>query len=165
MWVFFRLCLAVVLGLTLSSAPSLAQSVISKPLRIIAPFGPGGSGDTIARLLAQHLPERIGQQVVVENRMGAGGNIGADAVAKSDPDGTTLLMAANFLAIAPGLYKKMSYDPIKDFAPVSIIASLPNMLVVHPNAPVKNVQELIALARAKPGQLTYASGEIGRAHV
>ena len=92
---------------------------MSKPLKFVVPFGPGGSGDTIARLIGQHLSERIGQPVVVENRMGAGGNIGADAVAKSEPDGATLLMAANYLAMAPNLYTKMSYDPIKDLAPVT----------------------------------------------
>ena len=99
----------------------------------------------------------VGQPVVVENRMGAGGNIGADAVAKSDPDGTTLLMAANYVAIAPSLYKKMSYDPIRDLAPVTLIGSTPMVVVVNPSVPAKSIAELIALAKAKPGDLAYAT--------
>ena len=98
-------------------AVSQAQPLPAKPLKFIVPFGPGGSGDTLARLIGQHLSERIGQPVVAENRMGAGGNIGADVVAKSEPDGTTLLMGANYLAIAPNLYKRMSYDPMKRSCP------------------------------------------------
>jgi tripartite-type tricarboxylate transporter receptor subunit TctC len=143
------------------AAPASAQSIVGKPLKLVVPFGPGGSGDTIARLLAVHLPERIGQPVVVENRMGAGGNIGADAVAKSDPDGTTLLMGANYLAIAPGLYKKMSYDPIKDLAPVTLVGSIPMVLVVNPAVPARTVAELVALAKGKPGDLAYATPGLG----
>lgn len=153
------------LGAALSSAPlavpAAAQAIAGKPLKLVVPFGPGGSGDTIARLLAVHLPERIGQPVVVENRMGAGGNIGADAVAKSDPDGTTLLMGANYLAIAPGLYKKMSYDPIKDSAPVTLVGSIPMVLVVNPAVPARSVAELVALAKGKPGDLAYATPGLG----
>lgn len=145
------------LGLLLPAAPVQAQSLPAKPLRFVVPFGPGGSGDTLARLIGQHLSERLGQPVVVENRMGAGGNIGADAVAKSDPDGTTLLMGANYVTIAPHLYKKMSYDPIKDLAPVTLIGSIPNVLVVNLQIPAKSVAELIALAKSKPGELTYAT--------
>jgi tripartite-type tricarboxylate transporter receptor subunit TctC len=153
------------LGVALSpvklAAPASAQSIVGKPLKLVVPFGPGGSGDTIARLLGVHLPERIGQPVVVENRMGAGGNIGADAVAKSDPDGTTLLMGANYLAIAPGLYKKMSYDPIKDLAPVTLVGSIPMVLVVNPAVPASSVAELVALAKGKPGELAYATPGLG----
>jgi len=149
------------LGVALSSVPAVAQSVVSKPLRFIVPFGPGGTGDTIARLIGQHLPERIGQPVVVENRMGAGGNIGADAVAKSDPDGATLLMAANYLAIAPGMYKKMNYDPIKDLAPVTLVGSIPMVLVVNPAVPARTVAELVALAKSKPAELAYATPGLG----
>ncbi len=149
------------LGVALSSAPASAQSIAGKPLKFVVPFGPGGSGDTIARLIALHLPERIGQPVVVENRMGAGGNIGADAVAKSDPDGATLLMAANYLAIAPGLYKKMSYDPIKDLAPVTLVGSIPMVLVVNPAVPAQSIAELVALAKSKPGDLAYATPGLG----
>ena len=151
------------LGVALSSAPSTvsAQSIVGKPLKFVVPFGPGGSGDTIARLIGHYLPERIGQPVVVENRMGAGGNIGADAVAKSEADGTTLLMAANYLAIAPGLYKKMSYDPIKDFAPVTLVGSIPMVVVVNPAVPAQSIVELVALAKSKPGELTYATPGLG----
>jgi tripartite-type tricarboxylate transporter receptor subunit TctC len=149
------------LGAVLSCAPAAAQSIALKPLKFVVPFGPGGSGDTIARLVGLHLAERIGQPVVVENRMGAGGNIGADAVAKSDPDGTTLLMGANYLAIAPGLYKKMSYDPIKDLAPVTLVGSIPMVLVVNPAVPAQTVAELVALAKTKPGELAYATPGLG----
>jgi tripartite-type tricarboxylate transporter receptor subunit TctC len=149
------------LGVVLMPSPAPAQPIASKPIRFVVPFGPGGSGDTIARLIGQHLSERIGQPVVVENRMGAGGNIGADAVAKSDPDGTTLLMAANYLAIAPNLYKKMNYDPIKDLAPVTLIGSTPMVVVVNLGVPAKSVGELIALAKAKPGELAYATPGLG----
>ena len=149
------------LGVALSTAPSGAQSIASKPLKFVVPFGPGGSGDTIARLIGLHLPERIGQPVVVENRMGAGGNIGADAVAKSDPDGTTLLMAANYLAIAPGLYKKMSYHPIKDLAPITLVGSIPMVVVVNPAVPAQSIAELVALAKSKPGDLAYATPGLG----
>ncbi len=149
------------LGVVPMPAPSLAQPIVSKPIRFVVPFGPGGSGDTIARLVGQHLSERIGQPVVVENRMGAGGNIGADAVAKSDPDGTTLLMAANYLAIAPNLYKKMNYDPIKDLTPVTLIGSTPMVVVVNLAVPTNSIGELIALAKAKPGELTYATPGLG----
>jgi tripartite-type tricarboxylate transporter receptor subunit TctC len=149
------------LGTALFSAPSAAQTIASKPLRFIVPFGPGGSGDTLARLIGQHLSERIGQPVVIENRMGAGGNIGADAVAKSEPDGTTLLMGANYLAIAPNLYKKMSYDPVKELAPVTLIGGIPMVLVVNLAVPATSVAELIAIAKSKPGELAYATPGLG----
>lgn len=149
------------LAAALVSTPSPAQPIVSKPLKFVVPFGPGGSGDTIARLIGQHLSERVGQPVVVENRMGAGGNIGADAVAKSDPDGTTLLMAANYVAISPSLYKKMSYDPMKDLAPVTLIGSTPMVVVVNLYVPANSIPELIALAKAKPGELTYGSPGLG----
>jgi tripartite-type tricarboxylate transporter receptor subunit TctC len=155
---------ALVLGavaLALPSAPSQAQSLPAKPLKFIVPFGPGGSGDTLARLIGQHLSERIGQPVVAENRMGAGGNIGADVVAKSEPDGTTLLMGANYLSIAPNLYKRMSYDPMKDLAPVTLVGSIPNVLVVNNTVPAKTVAELIALAKSKPNELAYATPGLG----
>jgi tripartite-type tricarboxylate transporter receptor subunit TctC len=144
-------------GCALSSAPSAAQSIVSKPLRFVVPFGPGGSGDTIARLIGLHLSERIRQPVVVENRMGAGGNIGADAVAKSEPDGGTLLMAANYLAMAPNLYTKMSYDPMKDLAPVTMVGNVPMVVVVNLAVPAQSIAELIKLAKAKPGELSYAT--------
>jgi tripartite-type tricarboxylate transporter receptor subunit TctC len=145
------------LGAALSAVPAAAQSTASRPLKFIVPFGPGGSGDTIARLIGQHLSERTGQTVVVENRMGAGGNIGADAVAKSDPDGTTLLMAANYLAMSPSLYTKMSYDPMKDLAPVTMVGDVPMVVVVNLSVPAQSIKELVALAKSKPGELAYAT--------
>ena len=159
-WQVVSLILAGV-AVALSPAPSHAQSLPSKPIKFIVPFGPGGSGDTLARLIGQHLSERIGQPVVAENRMGAGGNIGADAVAKSEPDGTTLLMGANYVAISPNLYKRMSYDPMKDLAPVTIVGSTPMVLIVHPAVPARSVAELIALAKSKPGELAYATPGLG----
>ncbi len=145
------------LGAALSAMPAVAQSTVSKPLKFIVPFGPGGSGDTIARLIGQHLSERTGQTVVVENRMGAGGNIGADAVAKSEPDGATLLMAANYLAMSPSLYTKMSYDPMKDLTPVTMVGDVPMVVVVNLAVPAQSIAELVKLAKAKPGELAYAT--------
>jgi tripartite-type tricarboxylate transporter receptor subunit TctC len=156
---FFALLAA--LGLVLSCVPSQAQPLPAKPLKFIVPFGPGGSGDTLARLIGQHLSERIGQPVVAENRMGAGGNIGADVVAKSEPDGTTLLMGANYVTIAPSLYKKMSYDPIKDLVPVTMIGSIPFVLVVNNAVNARSVAELIALAKSKPNEFAYATPGLG----
>jgi tripartite-type tricarboxylate transporter receptor subunit TctC len=149
------------LGLGLSCAPSQAQPLPAKPLRFIVPFGPGGTGDTLSRLIGQHLSERIGKPVVVENRMGAGGNIGADVVAKSDPDGTTLLMGANYVTVAPSLYKRMSYDPMKDLAPVTLIGSVPSVLVVNNSVAANTVAELIALAKSKPNEFAYATPGLG----
>ena len=158
---FSRVVVLTLLALGIAPSLATAQSLPAKPIKFIAPFGPGGSGDTLARLVGQHLSERIGQPVVVENRMGAGGNIGADVVAKSDPDGATLLMAANFVAIAPSLYKRMSYDPIKDLAPVTFIGSIPSVLVVNNAVPARSVAELVALAKSKPNEFAYASPGLG----
>jgi tripartite-type tricarboxylate transporter receptor subunit TctC len=161
MSVLSRAVAMVLAGFVLSVAPAQAQPLPSKPIKFIVPFGPGGSGDTLARLIGQHLAERIGQPVVAENRMGAGGNIGADAVAKSEPDGTTLLMGANYLAISPNLYKRMNYDPMKDLAPVTLVGSIPNVLVVNNSVPARSVAELIALAKSKPNEFAYATPGLG----
>ena len=135
-----------------------AQDYPARPVHIIAATPPGGPVDLVARLMAQKLSEVYGRPVVVENRAGAGGAIGADHVAKSQPDGYTLLVASPAtLCIAPAIRPKLPYDPIKDFAPISITTIAAFMLVVHPSLPAKSVRELIALARAKPGQLDYAS--------
>ncbi len=138
-----------------------AQTFPSKPLRIIAGFAAGGSTDIIARLVAQKLSESLRQPVVVENRTGANGNLAAEATVKSPPDGHTLLMAANGLTINASLYKKLPYNPVKDFSPITQVAFIPNVLVVHPSLPVKSVKEFIALARARPGQLTHGSSGTG----
>ena len=135
-----------------------------KAVRFVVGFTPGGPSDIVARLLGQKLAEGWGQQVVIDNRAGAGGNIAAELVAKSAGDGYTLLLGNNsILATNAALYSKLNFDPVKDFAPVILVASQPNILVVHPSLPVKSVKELIALARAKPGQLNYASSGSGAA--
>lgn len=130
----------------------------TRPIRIIVAFTPGGTTDIIARILGRKMTEAWGQPVIIENRPGAGGNLGSEIVAKSPPDGYTLLIGSvGPLAINATLYPKMPYDNLKDFAPVSLVAAVSNMLVVHPSVPVKTVQELVALAKAKPGELNYGS--------
>jgi tripartite-type tricarboxylate transporter receptor subunit TctC len=140
-----------------------AQGGLSgRPIRLIVPFPPGGNVDLSARILAPELARELGQPIVVDNKPGAGGTLGLDAVAKAAPDGATLGIASpvNHLA-APSLYPRLPYDPIKDFTPVGLIASVPMVLVVGPSSPVKSVQELLALARSKPGVLTMASAGSG----
>ena len=153
-------------GLFLSQA-AVAQTAATypaKPIRLVVPFTPGGSTDILARAIGQKLNEAWGQPVVIENVPGAGGSIGADKVAKAPADGYTLLMGhIGTLAVNPSLYPNLPYDPIKSFAPVAWVARVPNVLVVHPSVPAKNVKELVALAKAKPGQLNYGSGGNGSA--
>lgn len=149
---------------TLSALPAFAQDAPwpTRPLRIIVPFGAGSGNDIVARLVGDHLARAFGQPVVVDNRAGANGTIGADAVARSAPDGYTLFVTTNTTqAAAPNLMKKINYDPIKDFAPIGRIANTPALLVVNPALPVKTLSDLIALAKARPGKLTYASGSAG----
>ena len=135
-----------------------------KPIRLIVPFPAGGATDFMARSLAQKLSERLGQPIVVDNRGGAGGTIGAEAVASAPPDGYTLLFSTmGVLAINPSLYEKLRYDPLKDFVPVSLTHATANLLVVHPSVPAKDVKELIALAKAKPGTLTF--GSVGQRNI
>src|SRR5215813_9043002 len=135
----------------LSSA--FGQSYPTKPIRLIVPNPAGGGVDILARAIGQPLSERLAQSVVVENRPGAGGTIGIGVLAKSPPDGYTLGMGVDAtLAIAPALYRKLPYDPVRDFAPVSLIATLPLILVVHPSLPVRSVKDLIAFAKARPNQ-------------
>ena len=135
----------------------LAQTAPRKAVRMVVPFGPGGTGDTIARLIVENLSDRIGRPRIVESRIGAGGNIAGHAVAKADPDGTTLLLAANHLAMAPNLYKNLSYDPITSLTPVTLIGNTPLVVVVNKELKVQSLADLIALAKAKPGQLSFAS--------
>jgi len=133
-----------------------------KPVRFIVPFTPGGGNDTIARLVGQKLTAVIGQQVVIDNRAGAGGTIGAEAAARSAPDGYTMFLAGVAThGINPNLRAKLPYDPVRDFEPVSLIASAPLIIVVHPSLPVRTVKDLIALAKSKPGAVTYASNGAG----
>ena len=144
-----------------------AQTYPAKPVRLVLPFAPGGGTDLVGRMLAQKLAAPLGQQVIVDNRAGAGGRIGTELVAKSPPDGYTLLMAtSSVMGTAPALYKKLPFDMPKDFAPISQVAYTAYVLVMHPSVPVATVKGLIALAKSRPGQLTYASsGAGGPAHL
>ena len=140
------------------STPAFPQSYPAKPVKIVVPFAAGGAVDILTRVLAEKLSPALGQQIVVEPMVGAGGNIGSAAVAKAPPDGYTLLMATTGThTINPGLYKNMPFDAVRDFAPITLIASVPNILVVHPDVPAKSVKELVALARSQPGKLNFAS--------
>ncbi|HKA43449.1 MAG TPA: tripartite tricarboxylate transporter substrate binding protein [Burkholderiales bacterium] len=140
------------------ATPGYAQQYPSRPVRFVVPFAPGGSTDTLARTLGVKLADALGQQVVVDNRSGGNGNIGMEIVAKSPPDGYTIVLGyiAN-LAIAPSLYSKLPFDPIRDYEPVTQLASSPNVLTAHPSVPARSLKELIALAKAKPGQVSFAS--------
>jgi tripartite-type tricarboxylate transporter receptor subunit TctC len=159
---FRRRALLVAFGAFLFGGTATAQDYPVRPVKIVVPFPAGGSNDIIARLLAQKLGERTGQTFLIENRGGAGGNIGADAVATSEPDGYTLLLTAPPpLTINAALYKSLPYDPAKAFAPVALIASVPIVLAVHPSVQAGNVMELIALAKAKPGTLNFGSSGNG----
>ena len=140
------------------AAPALAQSYPTKPMRIVVPWTPGGTADILARLLAQRLSEAFGQQALVDNRPGASGQIGTDVVVKSTADGYTLLLATTAPnSTAPSLYAKLAYDPLKDLAPISLVALTFYVLSVNPAVPVRNVQELVKLAKARPGQLNFSS--------
>ena len=156
--------LALPLAILVGPAPAHAQAFPNKPVRLVVPFPPGGPLDTVGRALAQKLTEAWGQSVIVDNRPGAGGNIGADLVAKAAPDGYTVVMGAlSTHAVNPSLYAKMPYDAVKDFAPITLVAITPNVLVVNPSLPVNSVRELIAYAKANPGKLTFGSGSNGSA--
>jgi len=150
-----KLALTMMLGMATVNAH--AQTYPAKPVRFIVPFPPGGPTDIMGRLAAQRLTEAWGVQVVADNRAGAGGNIGSELCAKSPPDGYTICMMTVAQSISPSIYPKLGFDPLKDFAPVTLMATLPSLLMVHPSLPVKNVKELVALAKAKPATLTYAS--------
>lgn len=142
--------------------PAAAQS--GRPIRLVVPFTPGGSTDILARALAPKLAQALGQNVIVDNRPGAGGSIGATEAAKAEPDGQTLLMGhIGTLGVNPSIYPKLGYDPLKSFVPVAWVARVPNVLVVPASSPVKTFQEFIALARSKPGRLSYSSGGNGSA--
>ncbi len=143
-------------------AAAFAQAWPTRPIKILVGFAPGGGTDVVARVIAQKLQESLGQPVIVENKPGATGTIAADAVAKSAPDGYTLIMGhVNSHAIAPNLFKNLPYDAIADFAPVTYVGYVPNILAVHPSVAAKSVPELVALAKAQPGKLTYASSGMG----
>jgi len=154
-------CLAVVaLGVAHDAG---AQAYPSKPVRIVVPYPPGGTTDILTRLIGQKLTETWGQQVIIDNRAGAGGNIGAEAVVRSAADGYTLLSASTVHTVNPSLYRKLGYDPLKDFTAITLLAQVANILVVHPSLPVKTVKEFIAFAKKRPGQLNFSSAGNGSA--
>jgi tripartite-type tricarboxylate transporter receptor subunit TctC len=150
-----------VISLALCASVAAAQHYPNRPIRLVVPFPAGGPNDIIGRLVAQKLGDTLGQQMVVDNRAGAGGNIGTDLVAKSPADGYTLLSGGMGSLIMNPIIDKVPYDTLRDFAPVILMASAPNVLVTHPSLPVRDVKGLIALARAHPGQLNYGSGGVG----
>jgi tripartite-type tricarboxylate transporter receptor subunit TctC len=140
---------------------ALAQAYPAKPVRWILPFPTGGPTDLLGRLLGQKLAELLGQPVVPENRPGAAGNLGAEYAAKQPPDGYTIVHVSSAFTISPSLYRKLNYDPVRDFAAISLVAQFPNVLIVHPSVPARSLNELAALARANPGKLTFGSGGLG----
>jgi tripartite-type tricarboxylate transporter receptor subunit TctC len=138
-----------------------AQVYPAKSVRLIVPYAPGGGADAVARLIQSKFGEYLGQQVVIDNRAGAGSNIGNELAARSAPDGYTLLLGAAAMAINVTLYRSLAYDPVKDFAPITLLATSPNIVVVHPSLPVRSIKELITLAQSAPGRVNYASGGSG----
>jgi tripartite-type tricarboxylate transporter receptor subunit TctC len=162
-----RLLPATLLGacaLFVSAATWAQGTYPTKPIRVIVPFSPGGATDTLARMMGQKLTDAWGQPVLVENKPGAGGNIGADLVAKAPADGHTLLLtAAGFMAVNPSVYPNMTYDPAKDFTPLTLLVKAPLLLVVHPKLPVKDIREFMAYAKANPGKLSIGNGGQGTA--
>ena len=156
-----RLRLKKFLTLAIVATGATAQPYPAKPIRIIVPYAPGGGVDIIARATAQELSRRVNQQVIVDNRTGAGGNVGSEMAARSAPDGYTLLMASPANSINASLYAKMPYDPLRDLAAVALIAQVPAVLIANRSLPVANVRQLVALAKSQPGALTYGSGGSG----
>ena len=156
--------LAAALGLWLTAATALAQAFPAKPIRIVVPFAPGGTSDILARAIGPKMTETWGQPVVVENKAGANGNVGAEFVVRSAPDGYTLLLSdVGALAINPSVYPNMAYDPVKDFAPVIMVSYSPHVLAVHPSVPATTIKELVAYAKANPGKLNFANSGTGGA--
>lgn len=154
----FGLALALILV-----GPANAQKYPSQSIRFIVPFAAGGGADTTARILGQRLSGALGQTVVVDNRPGASAIIGTDIAAKSQPDGYTILLASSILTVNPGMGRKLPYDTVRDFTPISLLTKSPHLLAVHPSVPAKSVKELVALAKSRPGQLTFSSGSNGGA--
>lgn len=157
----YRLLTACAACAAFLPAAQAADAWPSRPIRMVIPFPPGGSNDIIGRMMGMHLSERLGKSVVVDNRAGAGGNMGIDIAAKSDPDGYTMLIISAAYAFAPSMYQKLPYDQIKSFVPVAKIGNGPNVVSVNPGLGVKTAKELIAMAKAKPGQLNFASSGVG----
>jgi tripartite-type tricarboxylate transporter receptor subunit TctC len=149
--------LAVAVAFFAAGVAAAAERYPQRPVRLIVAFAPGGSADVVARIIGQKLSESIGQQVVIDNRPGAGGTLSAEIAARAAPDGYTLYMSSASLVVNVSLYRKVAYDPVRDFAPVTLLASAQNVLVAHPSVPARSVKELIALARKTPGRINYAS--------
>ncbi len=152
---------AVLLACGSAWAQPTTETYPSKPIHLILPFPPGGGTDIIGRILSERMSVDLGQPVVLENRGGAGGNVGAEAAARSAPDGYTIVLVAPSLAISPSLYKKLNYDPQRDLTPIGLVATVPNVLVTHPSVPAQTLAEFIALAKAKPGGMNFGSGGSG----
>src|SRR5437868_10175392 len=160
-----RVALALALTAAFSAGSAPAAGYPSRPIRLIVPYSAGGSADSVARIIAKRVGDSVGQTIVVENRGGAGAIIGTDLVAKSDPDGYTLLLGQSGpISINPGVYKKLPYDPLKDFAPITMTTSYPYIMVVNPKLGVKTVQEFVALVKSKPGELNYGTAGVGAAN-
>jgi tripartite-type tricarboxylate transporter receptor subunit TctC len=153
--------IALVLCSLFFAAASAQDAYPSRPVKFILPFPPGGGTDILGRVIAERLSASLGQPVVTENRGGAGGNVGAEAAAHSAPDGYTIVLVAPSLAISPSLYSKLNYDPVKDLTPISLVATVPNVMITNPSVEAKNLQEFIALARSRPGGMNYGSGGAG----
>ena len=153
--------IALVLCSLFVAAADAQDAYPSRPVKFILPFPPGGGTDILGRLIAERLSASLGQPVVTENRGGAGGNVGAEAAAHSAPDGYTIVLVAPSLAISPSLYSRLNYDPVKDLAPISLVATVPNVMITNPSVEAKNLREFIALARSRPGAMNYGSGGAG----
>lgn len=156
-----RASLFVILAALPAQPAIAAETYPQKPIRLVIPFSPGGGTDVLARALQDKLEKTLGNSLIIDNRPGAGGTVGCALVARSAPDGYTLLLTSASYTFAPSIYKDLAYDPIKDFKPITMFASTPNILVVHPSMPVKNVKQLIALARKRPGEILYGSAGRG----
>ena len=142
--------------------PALAETWPTRPIRFIVPFAPGGGGDVVGRIIGQRMSDQLGKPLVIDNRAGGGGTLGCELAAKAAPDGYTLLLGnVGPIAVGPALYPKLAYDPVRDFAPVTMIASFPNLLVANPGLPFKTVPELVAYAKSRPGALNFASAGAG----
>jgi tripartite-type tricarboxylate transporter receptor subunit TctC len=154
-------CLALTLVMIVMAAgPLQAQTYPTKPVRLILPFPPGGPSDILGRALSQKLSEQLGQQVIVDNRPGAGGNLGLELTAKAPPDGHTVVLSSPLISLSPSLYSKLNYRQ-EDLTPISLVAIIQNVLLVHPSVPAKTLKELVQVARANPGKLNYGSGGVG----
>src|SRR5258705_1675462 len=152
---------ATIAGALLLALPSVAQTYPSKPICMIVGFAPGGGTDVTARAIGQPLSDALGQRVIVDNRPGADGVVGTDIVAKSPADGYTILTVNSGHTVNPGMYKELPYDTVRDFAPITLVAMIANLLVVHPSLPAKSVPEFVRLAKARPGTINYASAGYG----